>query len=70
MAMKIGIAAIAVLLLLATRPLIVSLAKSFQFLGVTVGIGEILAQSFLLIGIGIVIGALGSLLGLRRFLEV
>jgi len=63
-------AAAAVLLLLATRPLIVSLAKSFQFLGVTVGIGEILTQSFLLIGVGILIGALGSLLGLRRFLEV
>jgi cell division transport system permease protein len=63
-------AALAVGLLLITRPFIVRLAKSFQFLGVTVGVGEILTQSFLLVGIGVVIGALGSLLGLRRFLEV
>jgi cell division transport system permease protein len=63
-------ALVAVLLLLASRPFIVRLAKSFAFLGVTVSVGEILTQTFLLVGIGIVIGALGSLLGLRRFLEV
>jgi cell division transport system permease protein len=63
-------ALIAVLLLLGTRPFIVKLAKNFAFLGVTVSIGEVLTQTFLLVGIGIVIGALGSLLGLRRFLEV
>jgi cell division transport system permease protein len=63
-------AMIAVALLLATRPLITSFARSFQFLGVSVSIGEILEQTFLLVAAGIVIGGLGSLLGLRKFLEV
>lgn len=60
----------AVLLLLLTKPFFTNLAKSFQFLNLTVSVPEILQRSALLLLFGIVIGALGSLLGLRRFLEV
>jgi cell division transport system permease protein len=65
----IGTAA-AVLLLLATKPFFTSTAKSFQFLNLTVSVSEVLQRSAILLLFGIVIGALGSLLGLRRFLEV
>jgi cell division transport system permease protein len=61
---------VAVLLLLLTKPFFTNLAKSFQFLNLTVSVPEILQRSALLLLFGIVIGALGSLLGLRRFLEV
>ncbi len=61
---------IAVGMLLLLRPVIEGLAGNFQFLGITVSVGEILQQSFLLALVGVLIGAFGSLLGLRRFLEV
>lgn len=63
-------ALIAVVMLLVLRPVIEGLAGNVQFLHISVSIGEILQQSFLLAFVGILIGALGSLLGLRRFLEV
>lgn len=61
---------VAIGLLLMTRPLFTGLARSFRFLGVNVSIVEILQRSSMLFVAGILIGALGSLLGLRRFLEV
>ena len=61
---------VAVLLLLLTKPFFTNLAKSFQFLNLTVSVPEILQRSALLLLFGGVIGALGSLLGLTRFLEV
>ena len=60
----------AVVLLLLTKPFFTNLAKSFQFLNLTVSVSEVLQRSAILLLFGIVIGALGSLLGLRRFLEV
>ncbi|MCA1831829.1 MAG: permease-like cell division protein FtsX [Actinomycetota bacterium] len=63
-------AIVAVGLLLAVRPFVSGIFHVFQFLGVTVSIKEILLQTFLLMAIGIGIGGLGSLLGLRRYLEV
>lgn len=60
----------AVVLLLLTKPFFTNLAKSFQFLNLTVSVSEVLQRSAVLLLFGIVIGALGSLLGLRRFLEV
>jgi cell division transport system permease protein len=61
---------VAVTLLLATKPLFTKLAGSFQFLHLTASIPEILQKSAILLLFGIIIGALGSLIGLRRFLEV
>jgi cell division transport system permease protein len=61
---------VAVAALLVTKPLFTNLAKSFQFLNLTVSVPEILQRSALLLLFGIVIGAAGSLIGLRRFLEV
>lgn len=63
-------AILAVGLLLAIRPFVTGIFQVFQFLGVRVSIREILLQTFLLMAIGIGIGGLGSLLGLRRYLEV
>ena len=62
--------AIAVFLLLATKPFFSNMAKSFQFLNLNVSVVEVLQHSAILLAFGIIIGALGSLLGLRRFLEV
>jgi cell division transport system permease protein len=61
---------VAVLLLVATRSSFTRLAKSFQFLHLSVSYPEILWHSLILLVFGVGIGALGSLLGLRRFLEV
>ncbi len=61
---------LALALLLATRPLYTGLADSFQFLNLTVTYAEIAQNAAWILGFGIVIGALGSLLGLRRFLDV
>ena len=60
----------AVSLLLITKPVFTRLARSFQFLNLNVSIVEVLEHSAILLLFGVVIGALGSLLGLRRFLEV
>ena len=61
---------VAVGLLLATRPLFVRAADHINFLNVSVTISEILAYgAWLLVG-GVLLGTLGSLVGLRRFLEV
>ncbi len=60
----------AVSLLLVTKPVFTRLARSFQFLNLNVSIVEVLEHSAILLLFGVVIGALGSLLGLRRFLEV
>lgn len=60
----------AVVLLLLTRPFFLRVAEHIRFLNVNVTIVEVLQYgAWLLLG-GIVLGALGSLLGLRRFLEV
>ena len=63
-------AVLAMLLLVATRPLYTNLLKSFKFLNLTVTYGEILMNSAWVLAFGILIGAIGSLLGLRRFLDV
>ncbi|MFY9587815.1 MAG: permease-like cell division protein FtsX [Actinomycetota bacterium] len=60
----------AVSLLMITKPVFTRLARSFQFLNLNVSIVEVLEHSAILLLFGVVIGALGSLLGLRRFLEV
>jgi cell division transport system permease protein len=60
----------AVSLLLATKPLFTKLAGSFEFLHLTATWTEILTRSAVLLLFGVIIGALGSLIGLRRFLEV
>lgn len=60
----------AVSLLLITKPVFTRLARSFQFLNLNVSIVEVLEHSAILLLFGVIIGALGSLLGLRRFLEV
>ena len=65
----IGTAA-AVSLLMVTKPVFTRLARSFQFLNLNVSIVEVLEHSAILLLFGVIIGALGSLLGLRRFLEV
>jgi cell division transport system permease protein len=57
-------------LLLATRPLYTNLADSFQFLNLTVTYAEIAQNGAWILAFGILIGAFGSLLGLRRFLDV
>ena len=57
-------------LLLATRPLYTNLADSFQFLNLTVTYAEIARNGAWILAFGILIGAFGSLLGLRRFLDV
>ena len=57
-------------LLLATRPVFLKVAKSLQFLGISTSAGDVLRTSFFLLAIGIFMGALGSLFGLRRFLDV
>ena len=61
---------LAMALLLATRPLYTGLADSFQFLNLTVTYAEIAMNAAWILAFGVVIGALGSLLGLRRFLDV
>ena len=61
---------LAIALLLITKPVFTSLARSFQFLNLNVSVIEVLQHGAILLLFGIVIGALGSLLGLRRFLEV
>ncbi|HEX9711675.1 MAG TPA: permease-like cell division protein FtsX [Actinomycetota bacterium] len=62
--------AVAVGLLIATRPLFVRAAENIQFLNVTVSVTEILTYgAWLLVG-GVLLGIFGSLVGLRRFLEV
>jgi cell division transport system permease protein len=63
-------AVLAILLLIATRPLYTNLLKSFKFLNLTVTYGEIVLNSAWVLAFGILIGAIGSLLGLRRFLDV
>ena len=63
-------AVLAIALLVATRPLYTNLLKSFKFLNLTVTYGEIIQNSAWVLVFGIVIGAVGSLLGLRRFLDV
>lgn len=60
----------AVILLLVTRPFFLRVADSIKFLPIDVTIAEVLTYGGLLLGVGVVLGALGSLLGLRRFLEV
>ena len=57
-------------LLMATRPVFLKVAKSLQFLGISTSPGDVLRTSFFLLAIGIFMGALGSLFGLRRFLDV
>ena len=57
-------------LLLATRPLYTNLADSFQFLNLTVTYAEIAQNGAWILAFGVLIGAFGSLLGLRRFLDV
>lgn len=60
----------AVGLLIGTRPFFIKVADNIQFLPLTVSYMEILQYgAWLLLG-GILLGTLGSLLGLRRFLEV
>ena len=63
-------AVLAMALLVATRPFYTNLLKSFKFLNLTVTYTEILANSMWVLVFGILIGAIGSLLGLRRFLDV
>jgi cell division transport system permease protein len=63
-------ALIAMGLLVASRPLYTNLLKSFKFLNLTVTYSEILVNSARVLVFGILIGAIGSLLGLRRFLDV
>jgi cell division transport system permease protein len=64
-------AAIAVTLLVwPSRPLFIQVAEHIRFLHVNVSILEVLQHGAYLLGFGILLGAAGSLLGLRRFLEV
>jgi cell division transport system permease protein len=63
-------ALLAMILLVATRPLYTNLLKSFKFLNLTVNYVEIMQNSAWVLAFGILIGAAGSLLGLRRFLDV
>ncbi len=63
-------AVIAMILLVASRQFYTSLLKSFKFLNLTVTYSEIIQHSAVVLVIGILIGAVGSLLGLRRFLDV
>ncbi|HVL91631.1 MAG TPA: permease-like cell division protein FtsX [Actinomycetota bacterium] len=60
----------AVVLLLATRPFFIRVADHIRFLHVNVSNMEVLQYGLWLLVGGVVLGALGSLLGLRRFLEV
>jgi cell division transport system permease protein len=57
-------------LLLATRPFYIGALDSLAFLNLTVSYGEIAQHAAFILPLGIVIGALGSLLGLRRFLDI
>jgi cell division transport system permease protein len=63
-------AVLAMILLVATRPLYTNLLKSFKFLNLTVSYGEIVVNGAWVLAFGILIGAVGSVLGLRRFLDV
>ena len=63
-------AVLAMILLVATRPLYTNLLKSFKFLNLTVTYGEIIQNGAWILVFGVLIGAVGSLLGLRRFLDV
>lgn len=60
----------AVVLLLATRPFFIRVADHIKFLHVNVSNLEVLQYGGILLVGGVLLGALGSLLGLRRFLEV
>lgn len=61
---------LAVGLLMATRAPFMNVARNLEFLGISVSSGDILRQGFWLLVAGIVLGAVGSLFGLRRFLAV
>ena len=63
-------AVLAMILLVATRPLYTNLLKSFKFLNLTVTYAEIIQNGAWILVFGVLIGAVGSLLGLRRFLDV
>jgi len=63
-------ALVAMGLLVATRPFYTSLLRSFKFLNLTVTYSEIAQHGAWILLFGILIGAMGSLLGLRRFLDV
>ena len=63
-------ALLAMLLLVLSRPFYTNLLKSFKFLNLSVTYTEIVWNSARVLVFGIVIGAIGSLLGLRRFLDV
>jgi cell division transport system permease protein len=63
-------AIIAVVILVASQPLYTNLLKSFKFLNLSVTPGEIAQHGAWVLLFGILIGAVGSLLGLRRFLDV
>ena len=60
----------AVSLLLVTRNLFLKVAQHVKFLNVNVTYTEILQYGVWLLAGGVLLGALGSLLGLRRFLDV
>ncbi|MGH2726018.1 MAG: permease-like cell division protein FtsX [Actinomycetota bacterium] len=61
---------LAMALLLATRPFYVGALDSLAFLNLSVSYLEIARHAGWILPMGIAIGALGSLLGLRRFLDV
>lgn len=63
-------AGMALLLLVLTRPLFVKVADSLQALQLSVSYGDIARYGLFLLVAGVVIGAVGSLFGLRRFLDV
>ena len=62
--------AVAMGLLLATRPFYIGALDSLAFLNLTVSYLEIARHAVWILPLGIAIGAMGSLLGLRRFLDV
>lgn len=63
-------AVFAVGFLLISRPFFVNVAKHIRFLNVNVTNLEVIQYGLWLLVGGMVLGAMGSLLGLRRFLEV
>jgi cell division transport system permease protein len=63
-------AATAIVLLLATRPFFIKVAEHIKFLHVNVSNLEIIQYGLWLLVGGILLGGIGSLFGLRRFLEV